>query len=236
MDPPTRRPTFHVPDRERTEAASSPAGSPGRCRRRESWVPRAAVRSPRSAGADIRRRPESPPCQASRRTTEFSGSTTHTRVARGGCSGRSGRGSPRCRRCPRAADHPGGHGVGLERHLREHRLGDVVVAAPVGRPLGEGELVHEVPAGLARRGAGRRRRRRSELGDEVAAAAVELDQLDLLGLVSGHHRDELEPEQAREVRLADRRRPAGRLDDRRAPRGSTRCTGRTGAAGARGGA
>ncbi len=38
----------------------------------------------------------------------------------------------------------------LQRHLAEDRLRDVVVAAPVGRSLGEGELVEEVPAALVR--------------------------------------------------------------------------------------
>ena len=47
------------------------------------------------------------------------------------------------------ADHdPRRHRVPLQGELREDRLGDVVVAAPVGGPLGVGELVHVVAAGL----------------------------------------------------------------------------------------
>jgi hypothetical protein len=38
--------------------------------------------------------------------------------------------------------------VPLLRHLLEDRLGDVVVAAPVGGALREGELVHEVAVAL----------------------------------------------------------------------------------------
>jgi hypothetical protein len=38
----------------------------------------------------------------------------------------------------------------LERHLGEDRLGDVVVAPPVGRALGERELVEVEAAGLGR--------------------------------------------------------------------------------------
>ena len=56
-------------------------------------------------------------------------------------------------------------------HLLEDRLGDVVVAAPVGGALGVGELVQIVPAGLLgqplRLGVHLRR-----LRDEMATAAL----------------------------------------------------------------
>ncbi len=41
-----------------------------------------------------------------------------------------------------------GIGCASSLHLLEDRLGDVVVAAPVGGPLGVGELVQIVSAGL----------------------------------------------------------------------------------------
>ena len=56
-------------------------------------------------------------------------------------------------------------------HLLEDRLGDVVVAAPVGGPLGVGELVEVVPAGLLGEtfGLGVHLRR---LGHEMATATL----------------------------------------------------------------
>ena len=134
-------------------------------------------------------------------------------------------------------DHdPRRDGVLLQRHLAEDRLGDVVVAAPVRRALGVGELVEEVPVALGREplrlGDDRRR-----VVDEVARAALRLDQRDLLGAGRGrHHRDERQAEEAGEVRLGDGGRAARGLDDRRAARRSSRCTGRRGTASARGGA
>ena len=96
----------------------------------------------------------------------------------------------------------------------EDRLGDVVVAPPVGGPLGVGELVEVVAAATRRRAGGPRRRCPGVVLDEVAAAAVELDQRDLLGAGRRRHdRDERQPEHAGEVGLADRRRPARGLDD-----------------------
>ena len=94
----------------------------------------------------------------------------------------------------------------------EDRLGDVVVAPPVGGPLGVGELVQVVPAALG----GEPARLLVDVGrvlDEVAAAAVELDQRDLLGAGRRRHDGhERQAEHPGEVGLADRRRPAGRLD------------------------
>ncbi len=42
-----------------------------------------------------------------------------------------------------------GTGAGSQFELPEQALGDVVVTAPVGRPLGKSELVHEMPVDLA---------------------------------------------------------------------------------------
>ena len=103
----------------------------------------------------------------------------------------------------------------LQRHLAEDRLRDVVVAAPVGRALGVGELVEEVPAALGREplrlGVHRRR-----VVDQVARASLRLDQRDLLGAGGRRHdRDERQAEEPGEVRLGDGRRAARRLDDRR---------------------
>ena len=113
------------------------------------------------------------------------------------------------------ADHdPGRHRVRLQRHLREDRLGDVVVAAPVGGALGIGELVEIVAAALAGqpRGLGVHRRR---VVDEVAAAALVFDQRDLARAGGAwHHGHEAQAEQPREVGLADRGGPGRRLDDR----------------------
>ena len=78
------------------------------------------------------------------------------------------------------ADHdPARDRVPLARHLLEDRLGDVVVAAPVGGPLGIGELVEVVAAALV----GQPARHVVDLAgvvDEVALAALALDQGDLL--------------------------------------------------------
>ena len=50
----------------------------------------------------------------------------------------------------RTHHHPARDGMAFARHLAEHALRDVVVAAPVGGPLGIAELVHVMPAGLVR--------------------------------------------------------------------------------------
>ena len=57
----------------------------------------------------------------------------------------------------RADDDPLRQRMPLEGELLEDRLGDVVVAPPVGGPLGEGELVQVVPAALGGQPAGLRR-------------------------------------------------------------------------------
>ena len=97
----------------------------------------------------------------------------------------------------------------------EDRLGDVVVAAPVGGPLGVGELVEVVPAGLVGepprlvvdRAPGRRRGGSGRPGTRSASIfSGDVDRR--------HHRDERQAEQPGEVRLGHRGRARGRLDDR----------------------
>ncbi|MBG9885058.1 hypothetical protein ABE10_00350, partial [Bacillus toyonensis] len=118
----------------------------------------------------------------------------------------------------RAHDDPGRDRVAFGGELAEHALGDVVVPSPVCGPLGVGELV-QVVSGALRGQAFRLRIHLRCAVDEVAAAAVELDQVDLL-LARGprHDGDERQPEHPREVRLRHRRRPARRLHQRRALR------------------
>ena len=87
---------------------------------------------------------------------------------------------------PAADDDPRRNRMALPRHLAKDRLGDVVVAAPVRRPLGEGELVEEVAAGLVRESLrllinGRR------VIDQTACPALRLDQSDLLGTRRRRH-------------------------------------------------
>ncbi len=155
--------------------------------------------------------PASSPQKAGRKA-EFSGSTTHTWLARPAVAhepadGGAGAAGP-------GPDHdPPGHGVPLPGHLLEDRLGDVVVAAPVGGPLGEGELVQVVPAALLGQLPGDLVDL-ARVVDEVALPALALDEGDLLGAGRAHHDgDERQPEHPREVRLAHRRGTARRFDD-----------------------
>ncbi len=71
-----------------------------------------------------------------------------------------------------------GAGKAFQPHLREQALGNVVVAAPVGRPLGIGELVHVMAAGFV----GDAARLVIDFGglNEAHLAAEKLDGLDLL--------------------------------------------------------
>ena len=117
--------------------------------------------------------------------------------------------------CAGADDDPRGDRMPLEGHLGEDRLRDVVVAAPIGRALREGELIQEVSAELGRQplrlGIHDRR-----VVDQVARPSLRLDQRDLLGARrSRHDGDERQAQEAGEVRLRDGRRAARRLDDRR---------------------
>src|SRR5215217_5697051 len=84
-----------------------------------------------------------------------------------------------CAACSSADDDPGGNGVLLARHLAEDGFGDVVVAPPIGRTFGIGELIHVVPA---QRGC-EARAFSIQFGcavNEVALAAIEADRRDLL--------------------------------------------------------
>ena len=103
----------------------------------------------------------------------------------------------------------------LQPHLGEDRFGDVVVAAPVRRPLGIGELVEVVAAGLGGeppalgvdpRGSSTKWQRPpwnsilATLSAEVAAR---------------HHRHERQAQQPGEIGLGNRGRARGGLDERR---------------------
>jgi hypothetical protein len=97
------------------------------------------------------------------------GRTVQAQVPAEGGRGTSGSG---------ADDDPGWYAVRFQGHLGQRRFGDVVVAPPVRGPLGIGELVEEVPVQLGGELGG-------DLGDgcrvldEVASAALPLDQRDL---------------------------------------------------------
>ncbi len=157
------------------------------------------------------RRPAVARFDRNRKNTEFSGSTTQSRVAAEAladseCSARSSTTG-----AARAGSHhnPGGVRVSLfEAHLREQAFGNVIVAAPIGRPLGKSKLIHEVAAGflrdLARLLVDLRRLGQAHL------AAEKFDRLALrLGGSSRSDCDEGQTEQASEIGLRDRRR-AGR--------------------------
>ena len=113
-----------------------------------------------------------------------------------------------------ADDDPGRHGMAFQRHLLEDRLGDVVVAPPVGGPLGVRELIDVQTTAL------RREPRRfgvdgRGVGDDVAPTSLLLDQGQLLRRDGRRDDgDEGQVEHASEVRLADRRGSGRGLDDR----------------------
>lgn len=110
-------------------------------------------------------------------------------------------------------DDPGGLGEALQLELTEDGFGDVVVASPVRGPLGVGELVHVVAAGLHSE-ASRLLVHLPGVVHEVTAAPVELDQTDLLGAGrAGHDGDEGDADQLGEVRLGDGSGATGGLDD-----------------------
>ncbi len=112
--------------------------------------------------------------------------------------------------------HPFGNRLGLGLHLLEDALGDVVVAAPVGRPFGIGELVQVVAAALVRQVVCDRRRSPGVV-DEMARAAEALDRVDLLRAGRARHdRDEGQAQQPREIGLRHRGRARRGLDERRA--------------------
>jgi hypothetical protein len=100
----------------------------------------------------------------------------------------------------------------LARELAENRLGDVVVAAPIRRALGEPELV-EVARAVRRVRAGARAHR-GGIVDEIAGAVERLDGADLRRCGARRHdRGEAQAELAREPRLGDRGAAGGRVDD-----------------------
>ena len=105
--------------------------------------------------------------------------------------------------------------MGLAAHLLEDQFGDVVVAAPVGRPLGIGELVDVDAAQLGRERLGGGIDP-ATVSNQVAGAVLALDLGDLLRRGRGrHHGMEGQAEQAGEVGFRDRRRARRGLDDRR---------------------
>ncbi|MNV42245.1 hypothetical protein D3C71_1339140 [compost metagenome] len=116
----------------------------------------------------------------------------------------------------RAHHNPARDRVRLARHLREHALGNVVVAAPVGGPLGISELVHVVAAGFGGNGAGRVVHRARAV-HEVATPAMELDLRNFFGRRGARHdRHKRQPQQPRKVGFAHCGGAARRLDDGRA--------------------
>ena len=147
-------------------------------RRAETTVRPAAGRCPRSATTSPSRRRRAPAHTTGR--TPSSPDRRRTTGSRSGGTGCSGRWSRWCRRCPRPPRSTPGIGWASCAHLLEDRLGDVVVAAPVGGPFGVGELVEVMAAGLLRQplGLGVHLRR---LRDEMATAALGFDQGDLAG-------------------------------------------------------
>ncbi len=86
-------------------------------------------------------------------------------------------------------------------HLTENTVGDIVIAAPVGGPLGKGELIHIMAVQLAGQ-------RFGSIVDfagalhKMAASAVKLDLFDLtFGGAGRHHGDKRQPQQSGEVGL-----------------------------------
>ena len=114
---------------------------------------------------------------------------------------------------PGSDDHPVGNRMFLVFELSEDRFGDVVVSAPIRRALGVGELVHVVTVQLTREPM-RFRVDRRRIAHEMTTSPLRLDQRDLGGTrARGHHRDKIQAQQLREIRLADSRRSGRRFDD-----------------------
>jgi len=112
----------------------------------------------------------------------------------------------------RPDDHPGRYRKRFTVQLREHRLGNVVIAAPIGGSLGVGELIEVVPAAGGCKISGDLIDR-GRIVNQLALATVELDELALLAYGRGwHDGHERQVEQSGEVGLADCGRPGGRLD------------------------
>ncbi len=85
--------------------------------------------------------------------------------------------------------------------LAENTVGDIVVAAPVGGPLGEGKLIHIMAVQLAGQRFGSRVDFAGAL-HKMAASAVELNLFDFASGGAGrHHSDKRQPQQAGEIGL-----------------------------------
>src|SRR5690606_30046355 len=103
--------------------------------------------------------------------------------------------------------------VRFGRELADDRLGDVVVAAPVGGALGLPELVQVAGAAFGMPGGARVDLAR--VVDQVDLAAQYLDVGDLAWRGRArHHRGELQPQHAREPGLGDGRAARGGIDHR----------------------
>ena len=99
-------------------------------------------------------------------------------------------------------------------HLAENTVGDIVIAAPVGGPLGEGKLIHIVAVQFTRQRFGSRVDFAGAL-HKMAASAVELDLFDFAsGGAGGHHGDKRQPQQAGEIGLRNCSRTRRRFDNR----------------------
>ena len=114
--------------------------------------------------------------------------------------------TPDGRRCAAgtcADHHPCGFGLGFQAHLCKQTLGDVVVPAPIGCALSEGELIHEVTAAFSGKSIAFWDHRPG-ISHLVASTAIEFDLVDLLLRCAGRDDcDEGQPEQARKVGFGD---------------------------------
>jgi hypothetical protein len=89
-------------------------------------------------------------------------------------------------------------------HLAENTVGNIVIAAPVGRPLGEGELIHIVAVQLAGQHFGGGVDFAGAF-HKVAASAVKLDLFDFAFCgAGGHHGDKRQAQQAGEIGFGNR--------------------------------
>src|SRR6478752_6584407 len=105
------------------------------------------------------------------------------------------------------------HRVRLQVQLAENRFGDIVVAAPVRRPLGVGELVHVMPVAGGCHVFGHRVHVRGVFHQQTRAAEL-FDKCDLLRAGGARHDgDEREAQQLGEVRLRNGGASAGGFHD-----------------------
>ena len=116
----------------------------------------------------------------------------------------------------RAADDPARHRMRFAGHLGKDRFGDIVVAAPVGRAFGIGELVDVMALQIVRQRLGGRIDLTRRVY-EMAFAAVEGDRVDLgLRGAARNHCDETQAQHAREIGFGHGGRAARCLDHRSA--------------------